>query len=278
MSTLNQRQSHSPFVLLVPNSPAEAIEIIDQSRALRLACTNRHSSGQLAEEWSVAGIYVLLWPIRESGDFTCYVGKGNLKTRVSQHRAGKEGWTRALLVASNQKEGFNSAEIGWLEGQLHSQILNSAKGEVTNKQEPGDDTISAHDKSRLYLVVEGVVQVLRAIGYELAEESEVDPPNRRMRRKDASGVTLPDLLARGLIQGGDELVSTNGQWPASAKVTPQGTIEYLGDEYLTPSAAGVAVRSGATNGWTFWAVVRGGQRVPLAVLRAECEASRPRGE
>jgi len=202
------------------------------------------------------------------------VGKGNVKDRLAQHRISKIGWTRAIAVSSNQREGFDSAEIGWLEGQIHSQIQNSSRGEVENSQEPGDDSVPEYNKAHLFLVVRGVEQMMRLLGYELANEVELEDSKRRTRKTSTRGqVGIAELLAANLLLDGDNLVSTNGQWPAKARIEAPDAIVCNGIRYNTPSAAGVAVRDGgATNGWTFWGVIRSGQVIPLAVLRGEYES------
>jgi len=273
-SVPNTDSERNSFVVHVAQSPGEVIEILDRSRALRLAIVERESCSRLSGEWVTSGVYVLLWPVDTDKCFKCYVGKGNVKERLAQHRISKIGWTRAIAVSSNQREGFDSAEIGWLEGQIHSQIQNSSRGEVENSHEPGDDSVPEYNKAHLFLVVRGVEQIMRLLGYELANEVELEDSKRRTRKTSTRGqVGIAELLAANLLLDGENLVSTNGQWPAKARIEAPDAIVCNGIRYNTPSAAGVAVRDGgATNGWTFWAVVRSGQVIPLAVLRGEFES------
>jgi hypothetical protein len=273
-SAPNTDFERNSFVIHVAQSPGEAIEILDRSRALRLAVVERESCSRLSGEWVTSGVYVLLWPIDKDECFKCYVGKGNVKERLVQHRINRSGWIRAIAVSSNQRDGFDSAEIGWLEGQIHSQIQNSSRGEVENIQEPGDESVPAYNKAHLFSVVRGVEQVMRLLGYELANEVEIEESKTRKRKTSTIGpVGIADLLAANLLWDGDNLVSTNGQWPAKAWIEAPDAIVYNGIRYSTPSAAGVAVRDGgSTNGWTFWAVIRSGQVIPLAVLRGEYES------
>lgn len=272
----NSQVERRPYVVLLPNTPGEVLRIVDQECALTMACVDRNSSSRLLGEWEVAGIYVLLWPVDESGEFKCYIGKGNpLTGRIAQHRANKDGWTRALVVASDQRTGFDSAEIGWLEGQLHSRVQNSDLGTVENIQQPGDDTVPGYNKRRLSLAIDSVIRVLRLIGYECAEESAMQSATQRHRKSpSSSSVTVADLLVAGLLIDGEDLVSVNGQWPAKAKVKSPDAIHYNGVSFNSPSAAAVKVRDGgATNGWAFWAVIRDGETITLSVLRAEYEKS-----
>ena len=273
-SAPNTDFERNSFVVHVAQSPGEVIEILDRSRALRLAVVERESCSRLSGEWVTSGVYVLLWPFDKDECFKCYVGKGNVKERLVQHRINRSGWIRAIAVSSNQRDGFDSAEIGWLEGQIHSQIQNSSRGEVENIQEPGDESVPAYNKAHLFSVVRGVEQVMRLLGYELANEVEIEESKTRKRKTSTiSPVGIADLLAANLLWDGDNLVSTNGQWPAKAWIEAPDAIVYNGIRYSTPSAAGVAVRDGgSTNGWTFWAVIRSGQVIPLAVLRGEYES------
>jgi len=273
-SAPNTDFERNSFVVHVAQSPGEVIEILDRSRALRLAVVEREACSQLSGEWITSGVYVLLWPFDKDECFKCYVGKGNVKERLAQHRINRIGWLRAIAVSSNQRDGFDSAEIGWLEGQIHSQIQNSSRGEVENIQEPGDESVPAYNKAHLFSVVRGVEQVMRLLGYELANEVEIEESKTRKRKTSTIGpVGIADLLAANLLLDGDNLVSTNGQWPAKARIEAPDAIVYNGIRYSTLSAAGVAVRDGgSTNGWNFWAVIRSGQVIPLAVLRGEYES------
>lgn len=265
-----------PFTVLVPDEPGEAIELIDRNHALRLAFVHRDYVPRLDEKkWDAAGIYILLDPVAADGSWAAYVGKASgVKTRLAQHASSRDGWQRALLVVSNQRESFNSAEIGWLEGQVHSLLANSHFAEPSNRQSPGDDSVAAWDQLSLFAIVRGVAHALRLLGYETAGEDEIAAIERSPRnRVNVSLVTLTDLFTHGLLADGERLVSLNGQWPAEAKVTSPGTIKYLGSNYPTPSAAASAVRQGgAANGWTFWGVSREGQTIPLAILRAEIDS------
>ena len=83
---------------------------------------------------------------------------------------------------------------------------------------------------------------------------------------------MSDLIGAALLKPGDELVSVRQSWPATASVNADGSINYDGRSFATPSAAGCEVREGrATNGWTFWAVEREGNLRSLAELRDEYE-------
>lgn len=90
----------------------------------------------------------------------------------------------------------------------------------------------------------------------------VDP-----QTKAGDWVELKHLIEAGLLGGGDILSATHRDFKGKeAVLTSDGAIELDGKRYMTPSAAGHALRKKATNGWYFWAVGDGRR---LRDVRAE---------
>jgi hypothetical protein len=91
-------------------------------QALRVAYVTRRDLNHLPdEEWGVPGVYVLL---ADHGSDQVYIGQAvHLRKRLLQHRsAPKLEWRRAVAIKRDTSNGFNSAEIGYLEGRLASVI------------------------------------------------------------------------------------------------------------------------------------------------------------
>lgn len=83
---------------------------------------------------------------------------------------------------------------------------------------------------------------------------------------------MADLIGAAMLKPGDELFSVRSKWPAEASINADGSINYNGRSFATPSAAGGAVCEGrAVNGWDFWAVRRDGVLRSLSELRSEYE-------
>lgn len=96
------------------------------------------------------------------------------------------------------------------------------------------------------------------------------------KRKPAFYPTkISDLIGAGLIIPGEQLVSVLPAWPAVASVNADGSVNCNGQTFGSPSSAGAAVRQGkATNGWSMWAVKKGGSLRKLSDLRAEHDESK----
>lgn len=91
--------------------------------------------------------------------------------------------------------------------------------------------------------------------------------------KAGDWVELKHLLQAGLLSAGDNLIATHRDFKGrEATLTPDGAIELDGRRFMTPSAAGHALRQKATNGWYFWAVADGRR---LRDLRSEFQNSVP---
>ncbi len=200
-----------------------------------------------------------------------YVGKApsGVASRLRQHLKGKEAWSRALLVRRDTTYGFNSAQIGWLEGRLYDLFDAAENAVLNNENRPRDETLPPYDRQMLELVILPVTRVLRLVGYDPATPDEATPVPHSARSAKFFGITMEQIIEAGLIHPGAKLVSTNGAWPAVAELLANGAICFEGTEYETPSkASGAAKQGGASNGWEFWAVETPEGRVSLATLRA----------
>ncbi len=120
-------------------------------------------------------------------------------------------------------------------------------------------------------MVPPIRRVLRLLGYdtEPPDDQTGARPAARTRSNRFFGITVKQLLAAGELTAGETLTSTNGVYPATAVLHADGTIEWNGTRFPTPSNAAGAVKGGlAANGWDFWAVERPTGRMPLATVRA----------
>ena len=263
------KDDYLPFTILVSESAAEPILMFDQHAALRIAVVERACVQLLSDAWDIPGVYILLDSLAVEGSWGCYVGKApsGLRTRLQNHVRNKEHWRRAMLVCRDTTHGFNSAQIGWLEGRLYDLLDAAEDARLHNGVRPKDETLPSWERGSLESCVAPVSRVLRLLGFDPAspDDSSAVPIKKSSR---FYGIAMSDLVDAGLADTGEQLVSTNGAWPASASLLSDGQLEVNGRVYATPSAAAAAIKNGAVNGWAFWAVERPSGRVPLAVLRA----------
>ena len=255
---------------LVPENVGSPIVVFDGNAALRAAIVERDAAGRLTDEWDAAGLYVLVDRCDANGEWGAYVGKApsGVRERLKSHLRNREGWYRALLVQRDTHYGFNSTQIGWLEGKVYNLLKAADSARLLNKVEPGDETLAPYDRQALGMVLVSIQRLMRLMGHDPSSGDDTEAPGGAVRRGHY-GVKLAQMLDAGLISAGDVLVSTNGAWPARARVTSDARIEMDDEMYDTPSGAAVAAKNGPANGWDFWARKTPTGSVPLSTLRAE---------
>lgn len=262
-----------PLSVLLPEGPAAPALIYDTTAALVMAVVDRPAVAALkAGDWDVPGVYVLLDRHDPDGTWGCYVGKapGGVRTRLGQHLKAKDHWHRAVLIRRDTTFGFNSAHVGWLEGRLYDVLDAAADTRLHNANRPSDETLPPYERVALETIIPPIRRVLRLLGYDTdTPDDQSAPPPVKTSSNRFYGITVKQLLDAGLLAAGETLTSTNGLWPATAIVTPDGSVEFNGSPYPSPSKAASSAKNGmAANGWDFWAVQRPTGATTLATLRS----------
>lgn len=87
-------------------------------------------------------------------------------------------------------------------------------------------------------------------------------------------VSLPELVAEGLIEPGSVLAPKRGS-AEGVRIDDAGLIEYDGHVYETPSGAAWKILGHGVNGWTFWSLPDGRR---LTDVRADYFRERERAD
>jgi len=211
-----------------------------------------------AADWNVPGVYVLL----TAGDRPeAYVGKAvDLCARLRQHRIKPRlAWHRAVAVKRDTSHGFNSSEIGYLEGRVASELRAVPGLSVVEGLQTQDETPPPHLLLALDELIPSILAALRLVGVDLfkpPEDVDEDQPTVGLTRTHVvKAGSVADLLAAGLLSAGAELHLSRGGTTAHGPVTAARQILVDGVAYASPSkAAAVALGLKSSNGWTTWHV------------------------
>ena len=114
--------STTPVNVQIPSDPDAPVIADFVEHALRVAYIDRkHLSTLPASDWDTPGIYVLL---TGDGSGRVYVGQARkIRSRLLQHNTKEKlPWVRAVAVKRDTTDGFNTAEIGYLEGRVSAEI------------------------------------------------------------------------------------------------------------------------------------------------------------
>ena len=266
---INPPESALRLTALVAQNPGDPTMIYDDHAALCMAVVERAGASHLSMAWDIPGVYILLDPGSADGSWGCYVGKApaGLRSRLLTHVKEKDYWSRALLICRDTSVGFNSAQVGWLEGRLYDLLKSSTDGALHNGPRPSDETLPVYERATLESCVLPIRRALRLLGYDPSAPGD-GPPVASKHSKTFFGVKLAQLVDERIVSPGAQLISINSGWPATATVNDDGSVTFGDSSYATLSAAASAVTGGPVNGWEFWALEEGTERVPVAVLRA----------
>lgn len=254
-----------PVNVQIP-SDADAPVIADfVEHALRVAYVDRaHLSSMPAADWDAPGVYVLL---TGDGSGRVYVGQARkVRSRLLQHNTKEKlPWRRAVAVKRDTTDGFNTAEIGYLEGRVSAEVGALEHITVIEGQSSGDETLPKHMMISLDSFVKSILAALRMAGVNTTRrnpesEAEDEPESERVDVTPATGrvffpVKFSDLVSSGLIQAGETLYLKQGLAEGTGTVTADGEIVVHGVAYRSPSSAAAnALNLQFSNGWTTWRV------------------------
>jgi hypothetical protein len=238
--------------------------------ALRIAFVARDETNRLGEEWRRTGVYVLLGTVSQGSPTEIYIGQAvDLRSRLAHHRRKpKFEWWRAVAALRDTATGFDSAQIGYLEGRLARELRSRPGVVVKEGLSSMDTTLPAFARSPLDEFVDTILEALRIAGLDLRSASDEGSEGEEIKmghtRTTIPG-TVADLLAAGLISAGTRLTAERGGRRAEAEVSITGELLVNGVAYKSPNTAaakGLEVR--ASNGWKKWTTDEG---VTLADLR-----------
>ena len=267
--------STTPVNVQIPSDPDAPVIADFVDHALRVSYIDRqHLSSLPSSGWDSPGVYVLL---TGDGSGRVYVGQARkIRARLFQHNSREKlPWVRAVAVKRDTTDGFNTAEIGYLEGRVSAEIAALDNLTVVEGQSSGDETLPKHMMISLDSFVKSILASLRLAGLDITRrnpESEADDvasTDPTTPGRVTFNAKFADLVSSGLIRAGESLYLQQGAVEATGTVTADGEIVVRGVAYKSPSAAAAnALRLQSSNGWTTWRV-GGPTGVPLDVLRQQ---------
>lgn len=184
-----------------------------------------------------------------------YVGLAtNLRVRLRQHLHDrhKDRWDHFSVYLTIDNRGIKELETLLL--RIVSPAGNKAGGKFVRSQ-----NLSVKLRRDIRAWHREQVKMLVPVRRQKVAEKVLRPAEQ------SNGSPAP--LAKHILGPTNMRVRYKGKL-YRARIRHDGTIRYDGVVYRTPSAAGMAVRKKATNGWQFWQYERApGDWVPLSKIR-----------
>ncbi|MFI6396181.1 hypothetical protein [Nonomuraea sp. NPDC050540] len=190
-----------PLIVTLSEYLDEPIKIRAKHKVADMRLIERHNARSLDKGWNVPGAYILLDRPDAEGRWGAYVGKATnpgLRNRVLQQLKERDHWYRALVIRyeSNDDETLNSAEAGWLEGEIYYCLDSAENVDLHNRNRPQDGTLSIDDEASLRDYMIPIESFLRLIGHALLHRNLITtttPSPGRAPQAPARHVSAPGL-------------------------------------------------------------------------------------
>lgn len=250
-----------------PRSNATTIWSVDE-HATEIADVPVHAVTTLPKQWrSARGTYILLGGIQPDGTFDAYIGSAfaaGIGSRLPSQVTSRDWVQHAVAIRRTTTGGFSPAQAVFLERTLLAIASSQPTCRPTNAAEPARMPVTAVERRWLRTLLDPMLAVLATHGYHFHASTASDASD--------GIVTLADLLHAGLLSPGDLLYP---RWKpdgiSPAVVTRHGDIRWQGRLFdgAMPSVPARLCRGGRkTNGWQYYVIHRGDERIPLEDLRS----------
>ncbi len=254
----------------IPRDASSAITFMFEEHALRIALLDRKNipKGLDPDVWQKPGIYVLLGPVGGTRSTRVYVGKtgggkqgvrGRLGTQnTSKKKTVAFPWKRVVAVVRDTSDGFDSSQVGYLEGRVASELDAVPGINVSADRTDQDNSLSESRRENLDSLVTSILAALSVAGLPLREDppegATVKRPSKKAGTRKTFTISLVQLVSGGYLPAGEPLFYGRKGKVAQAKVTGDGTLIVKRVAYKSVSeAARVAFDlKHAPNGWTAW--------------------------
>lgn len=217
------------------------------------------------------GVYVLVGPPdSDVYEHSIYIGEAEiLRSRLDQHAAQKEFWTR-LIVFSSKDANLNKAHARFLESRLIHLAQKAQTAELTNSTAPSVPALSDADQADMETFLDNMLLIYRILGVRAFdspsdEAKQSDAPVLRLQGPDAQGTGSE--VADGFIvfSGARARVATTPSLQLSSRRRREELVEAAvlvedGDSFAltrdfvfrSPSEAAAVLLGRNANGRTEW--------------------------
>lgn len=262
--------SGDPAGIRIASITTRTVRVFDVPRSLLSEFLKRPEAGQV-------GVYYLFGS-NDDETLQCYIGQsGNVGTRLQQHTATKDFWTRAMVAVSltNEWTATHVAYLEWLSLQKSKQasrykLLNG--NEATNPFTP--EPLEADCQE----FIDTVAILLTTLGMPVLEPVKSVQISEGHAYSDELFLTYSDCDGTGYLTAEGMLVlagsrGRSGLVPSAPSsigtqrdaLLSQGVIKIDGDKlvfvkdhlFSSPSAAGCVLTGRSTNGRTAWRSAQG---------------------
>lgn len=211
------------------------------------------------------GVYILVDSLKTDKP-EIYIGKGNVKSRVSQHVKNKDFWNAILAVKLNGNSGFNDAHNSYLE---HYFVKKAADVDMSvmkeNKQSPQCPELPDSTVSDLDYYISTIEILFSSLGLKCFQPKETQSKLIFTCKDKYGNIGRGEYTEDGflLYKGAVcslELHRGTRSMPFRDNLINSGVLQKIGEHYVlqtnrvfsSVSSASSVVLGRRSNGWTEW--------------------------
>lgn len=266
-----QRRGFWIRIFLAEGSPS-GLKIVEKSNwtGRGVVCPRpRFGSVKHREEFSRAGVYVLIGPSESTDDVpTVYIGEGDpLLARLDRQHAERDFWT-VIYFFTSKDANLNKAHIEYLEHRLISIARDAKRSRLQNNNMPGKPSLSEADEAEVATFLDEMLLCFPVLGVSIFEK-----PEERPAEKVLLTFTRRNLTATG-FESEDGFVVMKGSQASNSAVESMQTfardqreslikaqvlrdagshLEFAYDyEFRSPSTAASIIAGASVNGRDYW--------------------------
>ena len=211
------------------------------------------------------GIYILVDSLKIE-KHEIYIGKGNIKSRVSKHDKNKDFWNVIFAIKLNDNNGFNDAHNSYLEHYFIKKAVDLEMSTlVENKQIPKCPKLPNPAISDLQYYINTIEILLSTLGLKCFQIKETQSASVFICKDKYGNIGEGEYLEDGfmLYKGAKcslELHKGTKSFPLRDTLIQDGTLKKSGDHYIlqsnkifsSVSSASSIVLGRRSNGWSEW--------------------------
>ena len=194
------------ITILVPDGRPDGLRIIEKSnwtgRGIDLARAD-WPAVRNRSDFDKPGVYVLS-ATTDEGDRAIYVGEADeLRSRLNQHYANVDFWTRAVVFLSKD-ENLNKAGVKFLEAKLFALAKRARRATLVNGNTPSTPSLSEADLVEAEGFLEEMLPIYPLLGIDAFE---LVPPRRQAGvRATADSAERLQIERSGIVAYGRDAV------------------------------------------------------------------------
>ena len=276
MASSAQSRGYSIRIFLAEGTPS-GLKFMEKSNwtGLGVVCPRpRFASVKDREEFSRAGVYVLLGPSESSDLPIAYIGEADpVRFRLEQHHSSKDFWTVAYFFTSKDTN-LNKAHIEYLEHRLVALAREAKRCKLENGNIPGKPSLSEADQADVEGFLEELLLCFPVLGVTIFDRPETKPVGRQLLLLKNKGVTAEGYESENgfVVRSGSTAVTkTVESIPPHALILRHELLTseilrqkgkdfyYLTQDYefSSPSTAAAVLIGASVNGRVLWKTSEG---------------------